>query len=435
MDPAREDLWAALRELGRGNAAGRTGAERLARVLRAAAGPRAVALLAPARTDGSWRMAGLVDAEGELCVGSGDPFVAGEADPTLGPDLERACATGDRPVHVRLDDSLAGLLSPRAHKPGDTALLLPLLRAGRAGAVLLAEPAGRAIDEVGLERCWLAANLAAVALAREDELEELRRTRADTRREMRQVARIQRLLLPSDDVRLRGFEVAARLDTFGLAGGDYYDYMPLTHYYRDDPEAAERDAFGAMVADVTGHGAAAAVEAAMLDALLRTYSGTPRQGPESVLTFVNRHFFTRRVRSHLITAFATVFDPETEQLHYASAGHPPALLKRTRRGGRIEWLEGGAGIPIGVLPDTVWEGASCPFERDDLLVLYTDGVIEAASPAGEEFGMERLEAAVRLSPNGAEEVLAGIRGAVARHQDGAAPRDDRTVVVVRRSAG
>jgi sigma-B regulation protein RsbU (phosphoserine phosphatase) len=403
--------------------------ERLARYVREIAGEHALALAAP--DDGierAWRLNGVFTAKGETVAAGADPFRADEADPRLHLALADACAAATGPV--RVEATAASGASADALDLSGSIVIVPLVRDGRSAAALLL-PAD-AVADAELERIWLAANLASTTLARESDVARLRRLEAHRQREMREIARIQRRLLPSEEAHIRGAEIVARLDTCELAGGDYYDYARLTHYFRD-PDYDGPDVFSVMVADVTGHGAAAAVEAAMFDALLRTYPAGPDGGPGGVLDFTNRHFFTRRGRSHLITAFGCVFDPGTGLLRYANAGHPPPLVKRTRQGGRLEWLDASVGIPIGVFPDFTWEEATCPFGRDDLLVIYTDGVIEAASESGEHFGSERLAAAVEGAPNAPEEALAAIRRAVAEHQKGVPARDDRTLVLVRRS--
>ena len=78
-------------------------------------------------------------------------------------------------------------------------------------------------------------------------------------------------LLPSRPPKLDDYVIAALNLPAKVVSGDYYDYMPLTHHLRD-PDGEEHDVFGVMIADVTGHGTGAAVEAAMFDALLRTYA-------------------------------------------------------------------------------------------------------------------------------------------------------------------
>lgn len=317
--------------------------------------------------------------------------------------------------------------------PGERALFVPLPGTGPRWAALVPDRPGA--PDAWRERRALVLNLGATALARARDVARLRRSESRLDRELRDVARIQRLLLPSEAPPIRGLDVAARLDGFGLAAGDYYDYGVLTRHYADEPERLPEDYWSVIIADVTGHGAAAAVEVAMFDALLRAYSGLGEAGPAEALTFVNDHFFTRLGRPHFVTSFAALFDPEREEIRYCNAGHPPPLLVRSGRERRIEWVRDGDDIPVGVVPEHRYQGARRPFGRDDLLVLYTDGVIEATSPSGEQFGPDRLAEAVAAAPRSPREMIEAIRSAVAAHEGGCPPRDDRTLLVARRCSG
>ncbi len=410
---------------------------RLAACLRAAAGARALALaVRGGEGDAAWRLHALAGASGKVLREPAELLRANARDPALPPPLAGALAAASGPCRIPLRGAWPGDFEAAAPGAGQSALVLPIaVRGAPRAALLVLGPAGAGAAEA--EPLWLLANLAATALLRDSALERLRRSEAHVQRELQEVARIQRLLLPGEGLRLRGIEVAAQLDTFGLAGGDYYDFMPLTHHFEGEAGRAPGgpDVVGVLVADVTGHGVAAAVEAAMFDAVLRTYAAGPRQAPASVLRYANRHFFSRRGRPHFLTAFGALVDPAREALAYSNAGHPPALLRRPREGNRVEVLRGAAGIPIGVLEDYAFENASCRFGPEDLLVLVTDGVLEAASPAGEPFGLERLERAVREAGAAPAQVVEAVRSAVARHQAGAPVADDRTLVVLRCAAG
>lgn len=316
--------------------------------------------------------------------------------------------------------------------PGEPALFVPLPGVGSSTAALLSEDPGR--SDADRERRALLLNLGAAALARARDVEELRVSQALLSRELRDLARIQQRLLPAENPSIRGLDVVAHLDGFGLVAGDYYDFDVLSRHFVDDPGSLAEDYWTLMIADATGHGAAAAVEIAMFDALLRAFPGPHDEGPSGALTFVNDHFFTRLGRSHLISAFGVLFDPTRDEILYCSAGHPPPLLLRAGGSGAVEWLEDGDDIPVGVLPDHHYIGARRRFGPDDVLVLYTDGVIEATGPGSGEFGRERLADAVAAAPRAPSEMLAAIRAAVARHEAGSPPRDDRTLLVARRCA-
>ncbi len=88
------------------------------------------------------------------------------------------------------------------------------------------------------------------------------------------------------------------------------------------------DTWGVLVGDVSGHGAAAAMEAVQFDAILRTYTGDGAPPPAGAATYTNRYFFSRRSRGHFMTLLAMVYRPDTRILSYLSAGHPPLLHRR-----------------------------------------------------------------------------------------------------------
>jgi serine phosphatase RsbU (regulator of sigma subunit) len=129
--------------------------------------------------------------------------------------------------------------------------------------------------------------------------------------------------------------------------------------------------------------------------------------------------------------FVAHLDPAAGTLDYCSAGHPPALLLRA--GGQLEVLSDG-GMLLGMAADAVFSGGRVELAAGDVLVAYSDGVVESRNNADEEFGPERLESQLRLARNGsAEAVLFSILAAV---QDFAAPRplaDDTSLAVVRRA--
>src|SRR5207253_7137804 len=128
-------------------------------------------------------------------------------------------------------------------------------------------------------------------------------------------------------------------------------------------------------------------------------------------------------------ACAADLEPESRRLRWCNAGLlPPALL----HDGSVTWLPG-TGIPLGSLPQTTYEGQQAQLAAGDLLLFYTDGLVEATSPLGDLFGRERLAAALCRLPNGcpAEEALERLRREVAHFIGDAEPYDDITAVALR----
>jgi len=237
-----------------------------------------------------------------------------------------------------------------------------------------------------LDKLSLLANFAMVDLARAAEKKELEEVTNWREQELKEISRLQHLLLPEAGTKIPGIELAFKYQVYKEAGGDYFDIGSLS----DDKNKTEPHFFGAIIADVTGHGPSAAVEAAMLDAILRTYrpENEEEEPPAAVLDYVNTHFFTRKNRGKFITVIAFTYDPELRRLRYACAGHPHGYIKR---GKELIRLDQAQDIPIGVLKEYQWTNHDIQLEPHDIIFVYTDVVLETRSPHQEEFGFGRLE--------------------------------------------
>ena len=272
------------------------------------------------------------------------------------------------------------------------------------------------------------------AVAAEQDVQELRTALEEARRIIRhhleQIAEIQRKLLPPEDHSIPGITLAASYLPFVSAGGDYYDVMPLAPAAGNVQQSQIWPRWGAIIADVSGHGPAAAVEAAMLDAILRTYPNLS-DGPAAVLGYANRHFFSRQIRGNFITAFAANYDPQTGLLSYTNAGHNPPVLRRAGQPPRLELLDASAGIPLGVDRDHSWDTVKVQMGTGDLLVLYTDGVTETRNAGGEMFGTWRLQQTIAACEPEPRLVVATLERALELHRQGTTPTDDQTILVIR----
>ena len=381
---------------------------------------------------GQVRLAGLVDAQGRELVPASDPFGERLRLPMFDDALSRAAFTSLVPKRVDVDDTL--LATPLARALGDPASLLafPVIMQGRVEHWLVIASRDRDFAAVDLRHAQLEAALAYALLSQSIAVRTLTAENTRTHRQIEDLADVQRLLQP-DGAAIRGLEYAIHWQPAETAAGDYYDAMSLTHIVRDFEDRGS-DAWGVILADVSGHGAAAAMEAVQFDAILRTYRGDePPGGPGGALTYANRHFFSRKQRRHFMTAFSVAGRPDLDAMSYVCAGHLPALL-RTRDG--MKWLgrDGDAGIPLGILREHRWDNVEHAFHVGDLLVLYTDGIIEARDEHGTMFGEQRLAEAVRAAADGgSEEVLRAIVDALRAHQGGDVGDDDQTVIVLRRT--
>ena len=380
---------------------------------------------------GQCRLAGLIGPDGSELFPANDPF--GRSDlPRFDDDISRRLVGQAGPHVVDLAPAERGAPLGQALLSPASLLALPIPNQGRVDHWLVLSSTlrhrfARIDPDAALRDATLAYSLLTGPLA-------LRTITAAAKRQHREIeglADVQRLLQPDNPV-IRGLEYAIHWQPAETAAGDYYDLMALTPFIDDFVDRGE-DAWGAMLADVSGHGAAAAMEAVQFDAILRTYEGNePPGGTAGALNYANRYFFSRRQRRHFMTIFGASCRPDLDTLTYVCAGHLPGVH---RRGDTVTLLGLGddGGIPVGILREHRWENSTAPFLRGDLLVLYTDGIAEARNGHGEQFGVERIAALVASGDPAPAAVLARVRDAVHAHQGGGVGTDDQTLIALRRT--
>ncbi|MFY9805131.1 MAG: PP2C family protein-serine/threonine phosphatase [Candidatus Acidiferrales bacterium] len=210
---------------------------------------------------------------------------------------------------------------------------------------------------------------------------------------------------------------SARCRQMRALGGDFYDFMPLAH-----------ERLAVAIGDASGKGLAAALMISNVQSSLRTAATFIRDDEPAVLEAVNRQVHAASLDDRYATLFYGVFDGARRRLEYVNAGHNPPLVMR--RDGALFTL-GAGGVPLGIFPNSSYTREIIQLQPGDLIVGYTDGVIEALNPAGEEWGVEGLHRSV--SENRAlcaEEIVHAIFSSVDDFSGGE-QRDDATVAVVR----
>src|SRR6059058_2173459 len=196
-----------------------------------------------------------------------------------------------------------------------------------------------------------------------------------------EVARqVQLELLPPRDPQLEGFDISAYNFPTEEVSGDYYDWVRIYD-----------DQIGIVIADVAGKGVPAALLMAFLRASLRAASHIG-YAPQISMSKVNYLLWESIERNQFVTAFYGILDATNRTLSYSNAGHSPALLMKAD--GTYRFEERG-GVPLGMFRDSRYYEYFETIEPGEVFVLYTDGVTEAMNSAGEEYGRERLIAAVR----------------------------------------
>src|SRR3984893_4896346 len=206
----------------------------------------------------------------------------------------------------------------------------------------------------------------------------------------------------------------------GALGGDCYEFMPL---------ANERLAL--VVGDASGKGVAAALMIASVQSSLRTAALFTGENLATLLKIVNLQAYASSLPDRYATVFYGVLDRATRTLRYVNAGHTPPIV--LRRDGSIDTLEMG-GAPVGMFPDSSYEEGVVQLDPSDVVITYTDGVIEAENQSGEEWGVQGLlnaaDVRARQADENAEHLVRSIFNSMDDFTQGC-QMDDATLAVLR----
>ena len=240
---------------------------------------------------------------------------------------------------------------------------------------------------------------------------ELRRERE----EVEEARAVGEALLPQSIPEVTGLEIATTSQPVRTLGGDYFDVLDLGH-----------GKLGICIADVIGKGVPAALLMSNVQATVRTLA-TESMPPSELVARLNQSVHRNTTPGKFVTFCYCVVDRDARQVTYTDAGHCAPIL--VRAGGDVVRLNAGGAV-LGVFPKWDYEQATVSLEPGDRLVLFTDGVTEAANARDEEFGEERLAQLISaLRDRGANELKNRILKSVSTFTAGRA-QDDATLVVV-----
>jgi serine phosphatase RsbU (regulator of sigma subunit)/pSer/pThr/pTyr-binding forkhead associated (FHA) protein len=275
----------------------------------------------------------------------------------------------------------------------------------------------RPFSQEDLDLLTVMANVAAIRIehARLAEVEQAEKL---MELELSQASEIQQTLLPTEAPKYDNYDLAGYNLPCRTVGGDYYDFVP----YKDGRLAL-------VVGDVSGKGLPAALLMSSLQARVQMLRETNPE-PGVAVTTLNRSLAERCPLGKFITFFYALLDPRTGTLRYSNAGHNYPLLLRA--GGKVEQLAG-SGMVMGLFPSVYYEVRETKLEPGDLLALYSDGVTEATTARGAEFGEEGL--ARFLSEQKSEscsQIVSSLADHVRRWRGSSSFTDDFTIVLVRR---
>ncbi len=354
-----------------------------------------------------------------------------EATPLRSPQtLDLAIAPDDPLVHYFqanpgvVDMDALTLDSPAlaALREADVRLVVPLVSQGELiGMINLGERLSE--QEYSADDRQLLNDLAAQAapavrvaqLARQQQQEARERERME--QELRVARLIQQTLLPRELPDLPGYEIAAHYQPARAVGGDFYDFL----YFEDGK-------IGIVIGDVTDKGVPAALVMATTRTLLRA-AAERLSNPSTVLERVNALLHPDIPPRMFVTCLYALLDPATGRISFANAGHD---LPYRHSASGVEELRA-TGMPLGLMPNMTYEETEVILAPGESLLMHSDGIVEAHNPAGEMFGLARLEARVAAHQSGTgliSDVLSELAAFVGDEWE---QEDDVTLVLLQRS--
>ena len=236
-------------------------------------------------------------------------------------------------------------------------------------------------------------------------------------RQMRIAREVQQQLLPREIPQLEGLELFGSCVPARAVGGDYFDFLPVSP-----------DKVGLVIADVSGKGVPAALLVSAIQASVRSLSG-PESSPSELQERVNDLMFLTSTAARYATFLLGFYDTTTRTFRFSSAGHHPPLRIRD---GSIGSIPCRGGFPVGMFESATYHDDSVELRSGDLLVLYTDGMIECPDAGGEEFGEERLgQALCRHGGQPLDQIARAVMDEIAEWTGQSEAHDDATLVLAR----
>ena len=246
--------------------------------------------------------------------------------------------------------------------------------------------------------------------------------REQLQRELEIARNVQLNFLPQDIPDIPGLDIASLCVPAREVGGDYFDFIRL-----------DRQKLGVVIGDVSGKGIPAAFYMTLTKGLFKSLAAN-HDSPAEVLIKLNRLFFENAKRGVFISMLYCIFDLEKRIMTFARAGHNPMIICRSQHKKSEEVRP--PGIAIGLEENEVFARTihedSLPLHKDDMFMLYTDGLNEAQNPQHQEFGEKRLQQLFAARHQVASvDILEDIEAQIGRFTGDAEQHDDMTAVVIR----
>ncbi|MFA7255744.1 MAG: SpoIIE family protein phosphatase [Candidatus Omnitrophota bacterium] len=253
------------------------------------------------------------------------------------------------------------------------------------------------------------------------ELAETVRENERVRRELEIATEIQKSIFPEHPPQVEGLEIEAKSVPAKEVGGDYYDFIPVS----------SGGQMGFIIADASGKGLPGTLYMTRSRSVFRVVSSEETH-PGQILSRSNNYIAADASsgKGMFITVLYLLYDKTKKQMTCANAGHYSPLWFKARE--KVFAGITASGVPVGILPDQTYQEETIQLAPQDLLVMYTDGVIEAKAAHGEMFGIERLKRLVEQNSSlCARDLFQKIEAGIKEFIGDAPPFDDLTLMVIR----
>ncbi len=333
--------------------------------------------------------------------------------------------TVDQEVVTRVLDEGEGRLSLAggSEQPGEggvSAMSAPLVVQGRSIGVLHIEGREQGVPFTLEELALLSGVALQAGVAYHNAFMHQRLLRQQRlEQDLRFARQVQRSFMPTEAPSPQGYRFGRSYNPVFQVGGDFYDFIPLPG-----------EQIGVLIGDVAGKGVSAALLMARLTSDMRYYAISER-GPARVLARTNTALINRMQDNMFATVLYLVLDLKEQCITLSNAGHIPPLLLRADSG-EVEELDEATNLALGVLPDAIYEEVTLPLAAGDSVLLCTDGVVEARSKTGDEYGFERL--ADTMKSTAGVRMLEVVLKDIHRFTQAAPQYDDITMVYFTRSS-
>lgn len=239
------------------------------------------------------------------------------------------------------------------------------------------------------------------------------------KQELEDARKTQIRLIPESAPSLEGFEIAGTSRPSREVGGDFFDYLTLAD-----------GKIGIAIADISGKGLKGAMSAVLVNGML--YECAKREAScGGILSTLNSNLYPRMERQMFAAFGFGILEQNSRIFQWSNAALPCPIVKR---GDRVFEFKSDGELPLGMVPDLSYSDWNLELQSGDIIVLYTDGAIEAENYSGQMFGIERLEQTIgSLDPKrSAREINKIISQDIVRFADGREQYDDTTIVIVKK---